>query len=314
MKYAIDPEILPWLSMIPTHDPTDLIGLRELQQKLGTRSTYTPPMPVETRNILVPSLSDSEPEIPVRVYTPQGGQGLLPGLVYFHGGGFIMGNVDMFDNEVTRIAAEVGTVVVSVEYRLAPEDPYPAGVEDCYAALTWTASSVGELGIDPMRLAVGGGSAGGGLAAAVALLARDRGGPHLCFQFLGLPELDDRLQTPSMSAYDDTPMWTREGAVFSWESYLGAGIRGTDAVSSYAAPARAADLTGLPPAFITVCQFDPLRDEGIDYAQRLAQANVPTDLILYAGTFHGSTIVEQSAVSRRQVNDLLSGLRRGLRV
>jgi acetyl esterase len=157
--------------------------------------------------------------------------------------------------------------VLSVDYRLAPKHPYPAAVEDCYAALAWLAGAATELGVDPDRIAVYGDSAGGGLAAAVALLARDRGGPRLAMQFLGIPELDDRLETPSMTAYVDTPVWNRPRAEVSWAYYLGDAIKpGSRDVPAYAAPARATDLTGLPPAFITVCQFDPLRDEGIAYA------------------------------------------------
>jgi acetyl esterase/lipase len=179
--------------------------------------------------------------------------------------------------------------------------------------LTWTAAKAAELGIDPERLGVAGESAGGGLSAAIALLARDRGGPALCFQYLGIPELDDRLETPSMRAYVDTPVWNRPNAVYSWTSYLGAEPGGAD-VSPYAAPARATDLSGLPPAFVTTCQFDPLRDEGIQYAQRLLQAGVQTELHHYPGTFHGSSMVADAAVSRRMFADEVAALRRGLKI
>ena len=199
----------------------------------------------------------------MRVYSPANRTGAVPGLLYIHGGGFVLGDLDMFHASLLRLVDELGVVIVSVDYRLAPEHPFPAPVEDCYAALQWVEAKAAELGIDPARLGVGGESAGGGLPAAVALLARDRGGPALCFQYLGIPELDDRLGTPSMRAYTDTPLWNRPNAVFSWTSYLGA-EPGGDGVSPYAAPARAEDLAGLPPAFVTTCQFDPLRDEGID--------------------------------------------------
>lgn len=210
------------------------------------------------------------------------------------------------------MAAEAGVVVVSVDYRLAPENPYPAGLDDCYAALLWTAKSASELNIDPDRLALYGESAGGGLAAAVALLARDRGGPALRYQHLGIPELDDRLDTPSMRAYLDTPLWNRPMAEFSWDSYLGEGRRGTADVSAYAAPARAEDLSGLPPTTVVTCQYDPLRDEGIAYAQRLAQADVLVELMLYPGTFHGSTIAQDAAITQRMNTEALASLRRGL--
>ena len=310
MAYAFDPELAPWIAMLPSFDFTDIAILRNADESMMEHlPRYDPPVPLTIRDMVVPG----EPDVPVRVYAPADQDGPLPGLLYIHGGGFILGNITMFDGDAKRIAAEVGAVVVSVEYRLAPENPFPAGLDDCYAALVWTAKSATELGIDPARLAVGGDSAGGGLSAAVALLARDRGGPELCFQYLGIPELDDRLDTPSMRAYHDTPLWHRPAAEFSWDSYLGGpGVRGTEGVSPYAAPARMADLAGLPPTFVNVCQFDPLRDEGIAYAQRLAQANVPTELVLYPGTFHGSGMIAQAAVNTRIVNDQLAALRRAL--
>lgn len=214
---------------------------------------------------------------------------------------------------VLRAVDELGVVVVTVEYRLAPEHPFPAPVEDCYAALTWMATNAAELGIDPERVGVAGASAGGGLAAAVALLARDRGGPTLCFQLLDVPELDDRLDTPSMLAYHDAPQWDRPSAIFSWRSYLGV-EPGSPHVSPYAAPARAESLSGLPPTFVAVCQFDPLRDEGITYAQRLMHADIPTELHHYPGTFHGVTMIEHAAVTRRILTDQIAALRHGLKV
>lgn len=310
MAYPFDPELAQWISMLPDIDFKDIATLRGADEAMMEHlPPYEPPVPLTVRDTVAPG----EPDVPVRVYAPESQDGPLPGLLFIHGGGFILGNITMFDGEAKRIAAEVGAVVVSVEYRLAPEHPYPAGLDDCYAALLWTAKSASELGIDPARLAVGGDSAGGGLTAAVALLARDRGGPELCFQYLGIPELDDRLETPSMLAYVDTPLWHRPAAEFSWDSYLGGpGVRGTSGVSPYAAPARMEDLSGLPPAFVNVCQFDPLRDEGIVYAQRLAQANVPTELVLYPGTFHGSGMIAQAAVTQRIAADQLAALRRAL--
>ena len=315
MTYAFDPELAETISQLPqADDPTDYLAAREmLKQFLPTMPSYEPRVPLEVRDVTIPGPPDS-PDVAVRIYTPPVAGHPLPAVLYIHGGGFTVGNVAIFDTVTRQMAAEVGAVVISVDYRLAPEDPYPAAVEDCYAALVWTARSARDLGIDTARIAVCGGSAGGGLAAAMALLARDRGGPALCFQFLGIPELDDRLDTPSMRAYVDTPLFNRPAAEFSWDCYLGGpGIRGTAAVSCYAAPSRAEDLSGLPPAYVTTSQFDPLRDEGIDYAQRLAQANVPTELILYPGTFHGSTaIAAQAAISQREGADLLNALRRAL--
>ncbi|WP_033260779.1 alpha/beta hydrolase [Amycolatopsis vancoresmycina] len=313
MTYAIDPELLPWLDMLPAVTLTDdgLPAARASMAQLAeVLPAYEPAQPIDVRDTAVPGPSDA-PDVPVRVYAPANRTAPAPGLLYIHGGGFIMGDLDTFDAHLLRLVDELGIVIVSVDYRLAPEHPFPAPVEDCYAALNWVAAKADELGIDPARLGVAGESAGGGLAAAVALLARDRGGPALCFQYLGIPELDDRLDTPSMRAYTDTPIWNRPNAVFSWTSYLGA-EPGGDGVSPYAAPSRATDLAGLPPALVTTCQFDPLRDEGIDYAQRLAHAGVPVDLRHYPGTFHGSSMVEAAAVSRRMFADELDALRRGL--
>jgi acetyl esterase len=314
MSYAIDPELLPWLDMLPQFTLTDFDSMTDARAAMGQLRelvpAYEPSNPIEIRDTTVPGPSGA-PDVPVRVYTPVQRQGSVPGLLYIHGGGFVLGNLEMVDALVQRTVDELGIVIVSVDYRLAPEHPFPAPVEDCYAALTWVAAKAAELGIDPSRLGIWGGSAGGGLAAGVTLLARDRGGPALCFQCLDIPELDDRLDTPSMLAYHDTPLWNRPSAVFSWTSYLGTEPGGAD-VSPYAAPARADDLSGLPPTYLTVCQFDPLRDEGITYAQRLMQAGVLTELHHYPGTFHGSAMVESAAITRRMLTDELAALRRGL--
>jgi acetyl esterase/lipase len=254
---------------------------------------------------------DSQRQIQLRVYRPRK-PGRLPAVLEFHGGGFCVGDLGTGDKRARRIA-DLGAVVVSVDYRLAPEHPFPAGVEDCFAALTWTVQQADELQIDPARIAVAGSSAGGGLAAAVALLARDRNGPTLAFQMLSIPELDDRLETPSATAYTDTPIWDRATAALSWKYYLG-GEQADQPVSLYAAPARAEKLAGLPPAFISAAQFDPLRDDALIYGQRLAQAGVPTELHLYPGTFHGSILIEQAEISRHMMRDEEDALRRALRL
>lgn len=316
MTYAIDPELLPWLDMLPSvalSDHESLLAARAAMGQLGeVLPVHEPANPVDVRDTAVPGPSDA-PDVPVRVYSPANRTTALPGLLYIHGGGFVLGDLDMFHSSLLRLVDELGIVIVSVDYRLAPEHPFPAPVEDCYAALAWVAAKADELGIDPARLGVAGESAGGGLSAAVALLARDRGGPRLSFQYLGIPELDDRLDTQSMRDYTDTPIWNRPNAVYSWTSYLGAERGGAD-VSPYAAPARATDLAGLPPAFVTTCQFDPLRDEGIAYAQRLAHAGVAVELRHYPGTFHGSGMVETAQISRRMFADEVDALRRGLGV
>ena len=240
---------------------------------------------------------------------PRTRDALLPAILHIHGGGFVVGNLDTELASVVRMAREGPAVVVSVDYRLAPEHRFPAALDDCFAALEWLHSEARDLGVDRERVALYGGSAGAGLAAAVALLARDRGGPPLCFQFLSQPELDDRLETPSMQAFVDTPIWNRPSAANSWLHYLGPD---PGDVSPYAAPARATDLTGLPPAYVSTMEFDPMRDEGILYALRLLEAGVPVELHQFAGTFHGSSMVTTADSSKRQAAETLHVLRRAL--
>jgi len=239
-----------------------------------------------------------------RVYRPIGVDSPLPGLLHLHGGGFCLGAVDTEHGASVQLARELGAVVVSVEYRLAPEHPYPAGLDDCFAGLRLLASLDG---VDPARVAVHGMSAGGGLAAAVALLARDRGGPRLCFQSLVFPEIDDRLDSPSMRTFTSTPMWSRTQAERSWAHYLA----GQEA-DQYAAPARATDLAGLPPAYVVACELDPLRDEGITYAMRLLAAGVSTELHAFPGTFHGVQLAQGTPVVQRMDDELMTVLRRAL--
>jgi acetyl esterase len=218
-----------------------------------------------------------------------------------------MGDLDTEHPWAARVAGAAGAVVVSVGYRRAPEHRFPAALEDAYAALVWTAERAATLGINPARIAVGGHSAGAGLAAAVALRARDHQGPPIRFQLLNQPELDDRQQTWSARRFTDTPWMNRDKLAATWRHYLGS-TPGTP----YAAPARASDLSGLPAAYIATAEFDPLRDEGIDYALRLLHAGVPVELHQWAGTFHGSQAIVSAEVSQRQIGELGDALRRAL--
>jgi acetyl esterase len=336
LPYAFDPELVPYAELIPSvplsevirrdGPPPDPALLAEIERRLPA---YTPRREVTVEDRRVPGGSPLETSggphgeapretpggaaggaaggVPVRVFRPRA-EGPLPAIVYLHGGGFVSGELDYFGVRCLRLADLVPAVVVAVDYRLAPEHPYPAALDDTYATLEWLAGAAGELGVDPDRIAAAGDSAGGNLATALALLTRDRGGPPLRFQFLDVPVTDDRLATPSMRAFTDTPMWNRPDAVLSWRYYLG----GDGIAPPYAAPIRAADLSGLPPAFVAVCEFDPLRDEGIAYAQRLVQDGVPTELHLYPGAFHGAAIIADVALTRRMNADMIAALRRAL--
>ncbi len=311
-KYDFDPDFDEYIPSLPTVQ--DFSSLEKIQalRVMRSEAMETPPDREDVRmtDRRIPGYQGG-PEVSIRIYRPKAAAvGPRSGVLEIHGGGFILGSLEMMDPWCQMIAAEVDAIVVSVDYRLAPEHPFPAGVHDCYAALLWTAEHADELGIDSQRIAIAGQSAGGGLAAGTALLARDRGKPALCFQLLEIPELDDRLETPSMLAFQDTPYWNRPNAVWSWRHYLGPDHQGD--ASIYAAPARAKDLSNLPPAYVSTMEFDPLRDEGLRYGMGMLQAGVSVELHNYAGTFHGSAFVTTAEPSRRNTQEIITILNRRL--
>ena len=314
----IDPELAAVLDFMPVIDLDDPVTARREFEKLivGMRKPLPEEELLDIENRLIPGW-EGDPEVPVRIYRPKtigAAPGTtVPGILQIHGGGFIVGSVEAEHAGAVLTAADAGAVLVSVDYRLAPEHPYPAGLHDCYAALSFLHAEAPALGVDPSRVALLGASAGGGLAAATALLARDRGGPPVCFQMLHIPELDDRLETPSMQRFVDSPLWNRPLAVKSWEYYLGE-LCGTEDVPVYAAPSRATDLSGLPPAYVSTAENDPLRDEGIAYALAMLRAGVSVELHQFPGTFHGSILVTNAAVSRRAAGESSVVLRRALGV
>jgi acetyl esterase/lipase len=223
-----------------------------------------------------------------------------------------MGDIEQDDRLMKQMVKRIGCVAVSVDYRLAPEHPFPAPVEDCYAGLKWLFAHAGELGVEPSRIAIAGASGGGGLCAGLALMARDRREVKVAFQLLVYPMIDDRNVTPASYAITDPRMWNRESNRLGWKAYLGRDGGGAD-VSPYAAASRASDLTNLPPAYMPVGALDLFVDENIEYAQRLVQAGVPTELHVYPGAFHGFDMFAPSAaVSKQFKADRDNALRRAL--
>lgn len=313
MSYRFDPEFADLVEHIPSGDMSDPVASRaSMKEMLGALNKDIDASALELSEQWIPGL-DGAPDVKVRIYKNKSQSGITAGLLHIHGGGFVVGDIDTEHGFSVSAASKLGVVVVSVDYRLAPEDPFPAGLEDCYAALQWFHNNAEQLGVDKQRIAVAGQSAGGGLSAAVAIMAKDRGGPPICFQCLGIPEVDDRLDTPSMQQFTDTPLWNRPNAEISWKYYLGDSYTpGASNVPALAAPARVEDVAGLPPAYVTTMEFDPLRDEGVLYALKLMQGGVPVELHSYPGTFHGSSLFTHAAISKRQERDMFEVLARGL--
>lgn len=311
MPYAVDPDFRPLMEHVPVLDIADAITTRErLREQAPAEPMSVVPEGVEVSDHSVPVPGGTDVELVI--FRPGKHIGLaLPIILYFHGGGFVLGDARTDVRVPSRLAADLDAVVVSVNYRLAPEHPFPAPFDDGYAALELIAANA-DPGFDSSRLVVAGTSAGAGLAAAVALKARDHDGPQILFQALDSPVVDDRLVTDSATRYTDTPMWTRQNAIDSWNHYLGHDTD-RDTLSEYAAPARARDFSGLPPAYIAVTSFDPLRDEGIEYARALLDAGVPTELHLSPGTFHGATSLFPHLDASKRVNaEFTSAIRRAL--
>ena len=308
-KHLVDPELVPILAYIPDTVLT-ADNLKQVRS-MGSRAPVDLPQfaALSVSERLIPG-PQGAPDVRLLICQPPAAQGAIPALLWLHGGGYVMGSADAEDLMAKTIALEVGCAVVSVDYHLAPETPYPGSLEDCYAALKWLAAHAGELGIDPNRIAVGGSSAGGGLSAALALLARDRAEVRLMFQFLIAPMLDDctcTLATPH--PYTGEFIWTPQANRFGWTSLLGHEPGGAD-VSPYAAAARAEHLEGLPAAFINVGSIDLFLEEDVEYARRLMRAGVPTELHVYPGAYHGFRMVADARVTQTAQRDQLTALKR----
>ncbi len=288
---------------IPPVHRMGVAGAREQARRGAAANGPGPELPAVTDE----TIRNGGAVVPIRRYQPCGTEPAAGRIIYVHGGGWVLGGIGESDHLCRHLAHLSGLEDVSVGFRLAPEHPFPAALDDVYAVLVWAAEHATELGIEPDRIAVGGHSAGANLAAAVALRARDQQGPRICFQLLNEPSLDDRQETWSQRNFTDTPWATRAMVAASWKQYLGSA-----SPSPYAAPARATDLSGLPPAYIASAEFCPNRDENIEYALRLLRSGVSVELHQWAGTFHGSQAILSAEVSQRQITELTNALRRAL--
>ncbi|MDY6994988.1 MAG: alpha/beta hydrolase [Actinomycetota bacterium] len=276
---GIDPELKAILDAFPLHFTTaDGVDVaREKLRALAPPPESLPPMRIEERSIGFGAVAD----IPVRIYWPPiDRHDGLPVVVYYHGGGWCVGDLDTHEGVARAHAAGAEAIVVSVDYRLAPEHPFPAGVDDAWAALRWVGEHAGELGGDPARIAVAGDSAGGNLSAVVAQLARDNGGPQLAFQLLWYPSTTGDMTLPSMRENADAPILDRDvvAAFLHWYLPADVDITRPDTLPPTLAPANTADLSGLPPAYIGTAEHDPIRDDGARYAELLSAAGVSVEL------------------------------------
>lgn len=310
-RYFVDPQLEPWLDVLPTFALTadTLPDVRAAMTQGIAQDGETPPGIIKTQHWVSAAHG---PDVRIVVYTPESRRQERGCLFHIHGGGYIGGAPEIAEPRNCRLALEADIVVISIDYRLAPEHPFPAAIDDCYAALSWVHEHAGDLAVDSSRIAIAGESAGGGLAAALALLARDRGEMKPIFQLLIYPMLDDRTgithPAPPMTGEF---IWTPASNRFGWDALLGHDARGPD-TSAYAAAARADDLAGLPSAFVGVGALDLFRDECIDYARRLMNATVMAELHVYPGAFHGFDLVADAGVSEALYRDCLAAVRRAI--
>jgi len=308
VRALLDPEVAAALAAFPLS--LGMLSRESLPLIRQALASAPIPVPLSDNVERTDHVVASRPALSVRVHRPKARSGALPCIYWMHGGGLVLGTNKGDDARFDRWCQQLNCVGVSVEYALAPESTYPGPLEDCYAGLRWVRDNAASLGIDVNRIGVSGASAGAGLAAGLALLARDRGEIALAFQALIYPMIDDRMITPS-SAWED-PVWPPGANRFGWSSYLGE-LSG-DSVPYYAAAARATDLARLPRSFVSVGALDGFSDEDIDYAVRLRHAGVPTELHVYPGAPHGfDAFAPNTAVARRANRDIEEWLASALR-
>lgn len=288
----VHPDLKPFVKKMPSFKlhKRNLRLIRALVKLMPGSNFHGDPT---VKNVYVRRL-DGESRIRLRVYRPVTASAPAPGLVWFHGGGYVIGKPEMDDAACAEYVRRTGISVFSVQYRCAPEHPFPAGLDDAYAALAWVAANAQDLGIDPARIAVGGASAGAGLAASLVQLANDRGTLPVAFQLLVYPMLDDRTSFRPDPAPENGIAWSHANNRFGWESCLGTACAGTD-VPQYAVPARREDLSGLPPAWIGVGTADIFHEENVAYAERLRASGVECDLVIVPGAFHGFDVIARQA-------------------
>jgi len=308
MNNRIDPELREALALLPPLNLDNIVETREALAAMLGADVIPIDESVSVYDKIIPG-PDDNPSLRVRIYEPKVKTNTLPGLLWIHGGGYVLGNPNDNDLLCQRFVREANCVVVSVDYRLAPEHPYPAPLEDCYAALKWFAGHADDLGVDRARIGAAGASAGGGLTAGLSLLARDRQGPELCFQMPLYPMIDDRNNTPSSLEITYHMIWNHDLNEKGWNMYLN-GKNGTEDVSPYAAPARAIDFTGIPYTYTCVGQLDPFRDETLDYVTRLSRAGVDVEFHLYPGCYHGfEDLVPNATVSQRATAEYVGAVK-----
>jgi acetyl esterase/lipase len=306
MSLTLDPEIAAALAPMAESGfapPAvgDIAGRRAMWEPIIGAASAAQPIPADVTTSEHHATADDGAQIKLRWYAKDGAEP-GPAVLFFHGGGYIFGHIDLFDGPVSRYVSASGVAFMSVEYRRAPEHPFPTPLEDAYAALRWLHEHAGELGVDPDRIAVMGDSAGGGMAAALTILTRERGGPKIARQILLMPMLDDRTREPDPHIAPFA-LWSYDDSATAWPALLGDAAGGPD-VPATAAPARLEDATGLPPAYIEVGQIDVFRDEDLAYATKLSRAGVPVEFHLHPGAPHEfDSIAFASDVARRAIAD-----------
>jgi acetyl esterase/lipase len=311
-RHLVEREALEFLEkgQRPALTRENLRDIREYARSLfNTAHVHSGTVKVE--KMIIPGLS-GEPDVPITLFLPDGRHSKLAAVLHIHGGGYVAGSVEAAAGWSEWLVTNLGCVVAAPDYRLAPETPHPSGLRDCYATLAWLYQNAAAWSVDQRRIALFGGSAGGGFAAAVALMARDRKQYPVCFQCLLYPMLDDRTGVIGESnPYAGEYAWTYADNTFGWHCLLGH-EPGQPVLSPYAVPARSEDLSNLPPTYIWVGALDLLVDEALTYAQRLIYAGVPTELHVYPGVTHGNIVLAEAPSSKVCRATTLSALKRGI--